>query len=67
MRTQGVSPVLVQVIEGLVIMILLAFDATAWTAFRNALWTPVPAASEDHRDDSTRPVGGNSASVTEQC
>jgi simple sugar transport system permease protein len=33
-RAQGVSPVLVQVIEGLVIIISLAFDATAWRAFR---------------------------------
>ena len=33
-RQQGVSPVLVQVIEGLVIIILLAFDASAWNAFR---------------------------------
>jgi general nucleoside transport system permease protein len=39
-RSQGVSPVLVQVIEGLVIMILLAFDATTWTALRDALQTP---------------------------
>jgi general nucleoside transport system permease protein len=38
-RSQGVSPVLVQVIEGLVIMILLAFDATAWTAFDEAGWS----------------------------
>ena len=63
-RTQGVSPVLVQVIEGLVIMILLAFDATAWTTLRNALWTPAPAVSEDQRDDSTRPADESSASVT---
>jgi general nucleoside transport system permease protein len=41
-RSQGVSPVLVQVIEGLVLMILLAFDATAWSAFRDALWTSSP-------------------------
>jgi general nucleoside transport system permease protein len=32
-RAQGVSPVLVQVIEGLVIIILLSFDATAWSPF----------------------------------
>jgi simple sugar transport system permease protein len=36
-RTQGVSPVLVQVIEGLLIMILLAFDATAMTTLRDAI------------------------------
>jgi general nucleoside transport system permease protein len=33
-REHGVSPELVQVIEGLAIIILLAFDATAWRAFR---------------------------------
>jgi ABC-type uncharacterized transport system permease subunit len=46
-RTQGVSPVLVEVIEGLVIMILLAFDATAWTALRDTLWTVPRRADED--------------------
>ena len=47
-RTQGVSPVLVQVIEGLVIMILLAFDATAWSTLREALSLSrsVPSESE---------------------
>jgi simple sugar transport system permease protein len=45
-RTQGVSPVLVQVIEGLVLMILLAFDATAWNAFRDALWASSPEGIE---------------------
>jgi general nucleoside transport system permease protein len=39
-RTQGVSPVLVQVIQGLVIIILLAFDAHAWIALRQAVWPP---------------------------
>jgi general nucleoside transport system permease protein len=48
-RAQDVSPVLVQVIEGLLIMILLAFDATAWTVFRDALWTPPSAAGKDYR------------------
>jgi general nucleoside transport system permease protein len=33
-RTVGVSPVLVQVIQALVIMILLAFDTPAWTRVR---------------------------------
>jgi ABC-type uncharacterized transport system permease subunit len=37
-RTQGVSPVLVQVIQGLVIMILLALDTNAWSTLREALW-----------------------------
>ena len=66
-RTQGVSPVLVQVIEGLVIMILLAFDATAWTALRDALWIPPPAASEGQRDDSSCAIGESSTSVTRHC
>jgi len=34
-RAQGVSPVLVQVIEGLVIIILLVFDTSAWSAVRD--------------------------------
>jgi len=37
-RAQGVSPVLVQVIQGLVIMILLAFDTSAWTRIRAELF-----------------------------
>ncbi len=37
-RAQGVSPVLVQVIQGLVIMILLAFDTSAWTRIRVELF-----------------------------
>jgi simple sugar transport system permease protein len=45
-RTQDVSPVLVQVIEGLVIMTLLAFDTTAWTAIRDALWSPQSTATK---------------------
>ena len=63
-RTQGVSPVLVQVIEGLVIMILLAFDASAWTAFHDALWTSPPAASEDQGDASMHAIGESATSVT---
>jgi general nucleoside transport system permease protein len=35
-RAEGVSPVLVQVIQGLVIMILLAFDTVAWSGLRAA-------------------------------
>jgi simple sugar transport system permease protein len=54
-RTQGVSPVLVQVIEGLVIMILLAFDTSAWSAFRDALWTSPPP---ENRDTDSIPSGG---------
>jgi len=37
-RAEGVSPVLVQVIQGMVIMILLAFDTSAWTGARDALF-----------------------------
>ncbi len=37
-RSQGVSPVLVQVIQGMVILILLAFDTSALSAMREALW-----------------------------
>jgi general nucleoside transport system permease protein len=37
-RAEGVSPVLVQVIQGMVILILLAFDTSAWTGIRDALF-----------------------------
>ena len=37
-RAQGVSPVLVQVIQGMVILILLAFDTRAWAQLSDALW-----------------------------
>jgi len=37
-RSQGVSPVLVQVIQGMVILILLAFDTRAWAGLSGALW-----------------------------
>jgi general nucleoside transport system permease protein len=39
-RAQAVSPVLVQVIEGLVIIILLAFDTTARSALRDRAMDP---------------------------
>jgi ABC-type uncharacterized transport system permease subunit len=55
-RTEGVSPVLVQVIEGLVIIILLAFDATAWTTFREALWPPPAQAEKDQPTALARSV-----------
>jgi simple sugar transport system permease protein len=35
-RAEGVSPVLVQVIQGMVILILLAFDTRAWGGVRDA-------------------------------
>jgi general nucleoside transport system permease protein len=37
-RGQGVSPVLVQVIQGMVILILLAFDTRAWAGLNDAPW-----------------------------
>lgn len=37
-RSQGVSPELVQVIQGMVILILLAFDTAAWPGLGEALW-----------------------------
>jgi ABC-type uncharacterized transport system permease subunit len=37
-RSQGVSPVLVQVIQGMVILILLVFDTRAWAGLSSALW-----------------------------
>jgi ABC-type uncharacterized transport system permease subunit len=43
-RAQGVSPVLVQVIQGLVIMILLAFDTPALTGIWTGGWRGAPAA-----------------------
>jgi ABC-type uncharacterized transport system permease subunit len=36
-RAEGVSPVLVQVIQAMVILILLAFDTSAWGNLRDAL------------------------------
>jgi ABC-type uncharacterized transport system permease subunit len=38
-RGEGVSPVLVQVIQGMVILILLAFDTQAWDQLSGALWS----------------------------
>lgn len=37
-RSQGVSPELVQVIQGMVILILLASDTAAWPRLGEALW-----------------------------
>jgi simple sugar transport system permease protein len=46
-RAQGVSPVLVQVIQGMVILILLAFDTQAWGTLRDAIAPrPVDRAGE---------------------
>jgi len=46
-RAQGVSPVLVQVIQGMVILILLAFDTQAWGVVREAL---MPLGSEPRNE-----------------
>jgi ABC-type uncharacterized transport system permease subunit len=51
-RTHGISPELVLVIQGLVIMIILAFDTPAWSGLREQLFggsneaTTVPTAAE---------------------
>jgi simple sugar transport system permease protein len=37
-RTQGISPELVQVIQGLVILIILAFDTPAWSGLREQIF-----------------------------
>jgi ABC-type uncharacterized transport system permease subunit len=37
-RTQGISPELVQVIQALVIMIILAFDTPAWGGLREQIF-----------------------------
>src|SRR3984957_13549910 len=37
-RTQGISPELVQVIQALVILIILAFDTPAWTGLRENIF-----------------------------
>ena len=50
-RAEGVSPVLVQVIQAVVILILLAFDTSAWGNIREAFSrAPVPATSVEGAD-----------------
>ena len=50
-RAEGVSPVLVQVIQAVVILILLAFDTSAWGNIREAFSrTPVAVASVEGAD-----------------
>jgi general nucleoside transport system permease protein len=44
-RTQGISPELVQVIQGLVILIILAFDTPAWSSLREQIF----GASDDEQ------------------
>jgi general nucleoside transport system permease protein len=46
-RMQGVSPVLVQVIQGLVILILLAFDTSAFARLRDSIAAPVETAAAE--------------------
>ncbi len=55
-RTQGVSPVLVQVVEGLVIIILLALDTTAWGRLREALWPSQWNATEQDPPSSYKAI-----------
>jgi general nucleoside transport system permease protein len=50
-RTQGVSPVLVQIIQGMVILILIAFDTSALAGLRDAIGaTPRNRAGADVSD-----------------
>jgi simple sugar transport system permease protein len=50
-RAEGVSPVLVQVIQAVVILILLAFDTSAWGNIREAFSrAPVAATSVEGAD-----------------
>jgi simple sugar transport system permease protein len=44
-RAQGVSPVLVQVIQGLVILIILAFDTSLWSDLRDSFSGPIDSAT----------------------
>ena len=55
-RTQGVSPVLVQVIQGLVIMILLALDTNAWRGLREGLQ---PLSSQPEENGRTQPFSSS--------
>jgi ABC-type uncharacterized transport system permease subunit len=55
-RTQGVSAVLVQVIDGLVIIILLAFDTVTWRRFRETLQPPASREEENRPAASVRSI-----------
>jgi simple sugar transport system permease protein len=44
-RAQGVSPVLVQVIQGLVILIILAFDTPLWSGLSERMFGAPPASA----------------------
>jgi len=57
-RSQGVSPVLVQVIQGMVILILLVFDTRAWAGLSGALWPGAAAAACASAPDAGAAVGG---------
>jgi simple sugar transport system permease protein len=54
-RAEGVSPVLVQVIQGMVIMLLLAFDTSAWSGLRGA-FTGAPGARAANMPAATSDV-----------
>jgi simple sugar transport system permease protein len=57
-RSQGVSPVLVQVIQGMVILILLVFDTKAWAALSGALWPGAAAAARAAAPEAGAVAGG---------
>ncbi len=56
-RSQGVSPVLVQVIQGIVILILLAFDTRAWAGLSDTLWLGGGAAARSSAPEADAPAG----------
>jgi general nucleoside transport system permease protein len=58
-RGQGVSPVLVQVIQGMVILILLAFDTRAWAGLSAALWAGGAARAAVSQADAAAGSGGD--------
>jgi len=62
-RSQGVSPDLVQVIQGVAILVLLAFDTETWARLNGALWPPGAgdAASADAPEAVAAAGGGGDA------
>jgi simple sugar transport system permease protein len=60
-RSQGVSPELVQVIQGMVILTLLAFDAAAWPALGQALWSGGAAPPAELNGDAAGALAGAAA------
>jgi simple sugar transport system permease protein len=57
-RAQGVSPELVQVIQAVIILILLAFDTPAWSTLGDAL-ARFERSEPDASADERRAVAGN--------